>query len=153
MLTEMDTVQTIQWRHALQELDGLLKVGIVTILTLQNIQERHARTIIHVMEALTRTATVIQPNTLKRGTQTKMEMDLVQINQLSHVYNQLEQFLNLVIVTIMMQTNTQMQLVLTLQDALDTLTRPATAQVMLPPPKLSMQMLILTDSETLMTHL
>jgi hypothetical protein len=82
-----------------------------------------------------------------------MEMDLVQINQLSHVYNQLEQFLNLVIVTIMMQTNTQMQLVLTLQDALDTLTRPATAQVMLPPPKLSMQMLILTDSETLMTHL
>jgi hypothetical protein len=82
-----------------------------------------------------------------------MEMDLVQINQLSHVYNQLEQFLNLAIVTIMMQTNTQMQLVLTLQDALDTLTRPATAQVMLPPPKLSMQMLILTDSETLMTHL
>jgi hypothetical protein len=152
MLTEMDTVQTIQWRHALQELDGLLKVGIVTILMLQNIQERHARTIIHVMEALTRTATVIQPNTLKRGTQTKMEMDLVQTYQLSHVYNQLEQFLNLAIVTIMMQTNTQMQLALTLQDAQDTLTRPAAAQVMLQPPKHSMQMLILTDSETPMTH-
>jgi len=81
-----------------------------------------------------------------------MEMDLVQINQLSHVYNQLEQFLNLAIVTIMMQTNTQMQLALTLQDAQDTLTRAAAAQVMLQPPKLSMQMLISTDSETPMTH-
>lgn len=81
-----------------------------------------------------------------------MEMDLVQINQLSHVNNQLEQFLNLAIVTIMMPTNTQMQLALTLQDAQDTLTEAAAAQVMLPPLKLSMQMLILTDSETPMTH-
>lgn len=67
MLTETDGVQTIQWRHALQELDGLLKVGIVTILMQQNIQEHHARTRCYVLELLTAAATVIQPNTLKRG--------------------------------------------------------------------------------------